>query len=127
MQQDKQADQDDEDDLLNELLYDDKESEEIIKRMQKERCDFADMEQKKKKQKVKQKDIFGQFDEITEQQFLPTVTNRQLCVVHFYHRDFERCKIMDMHLSKIAVNHGETKFVKLDAEKAPFFIKKLGI
>ena len=32
-----------------------------------------------------------------------------------------------MHLSKIAVNHGETKFCKLDAEKAPFFIKKLGI
>lgn len=32
-----------------------------------------------------------------------------------------------MHLSKIAINHGETKFVKLDAEKAPFFIKKLGI
>jgi len=34
---------------------------------------------------------------------------------------------MDMHLSKIAVDHGETRFVKLDAEKAPFFIKKLGV
>jgi len=32
-----------------------------------------------------------------------------------------------MHLSKICVNHGETKFVKLDAEKAPFFITKLGV
>ena len=27
-----------------------------------------------------------------------------------------------MHLSKIAINHGETKFAKLNAEKAPFFI-----
>ena len=32
-----------------------------------------------------------------------------------------------MHLSKIAVNHGETRFVKLNSVKAPFFIKKLGI
>jgi len=32
-----------------------------------------------------------------------------------------------MHLSKIAVDHGETKFVKLNAEKAPFFTKKLGV
>ena len=48
-------------------------------------------------------------------------------MVHFYHNDFERCKIVDMHLSKIAVNHGETRFVKLNATKAPFFIKKLGV
>lgn len=32
-----------------------------------------------------------------------------------------------MHLRKIAINHGETKFVKLNAQKAPFFIQKLGI
>jgi thioredoxin-like negative regulator of GroEL len=32
-----------------------------------------------------------------------------------------------MHLSKIAINHGETKFAKLNAEKAPFFITKLGV
>ena len=48
-------------------------------------------------------------------------------VVHFYHNDFERCKIVDMHLSKIAVNHGETRFCKLLSTKAPFFVKKLGV
>jgi|ETNmetMinimDraft_14_1059893.scaffolds.fasta_scaffold153684_2 hypothetical protein len=67
MQQDKQQDmEDDEDDLLNELLYDDKESEEIVKRMKMERSDFADKEKRAKKQKVKQKDTFGEYDEITE-------------------------------------------------------------
>ena len=44
----------------------------------------------------------GKYEEITEEQFLPTVTKSKFIVVHFYHKDFERCKIMDMHLNKIA-------------------------
>jgi hypothetical protein len=32
-----------------------------------------------------------------------------------------------MHLRKIAAIHPEAKFVMLNAEKAPFFIKKLQI
>lgn len=47
--------------------------------------------------------------------------------MHFYHKDFERCKIIDMHLSKISSNHGETKIVKLNAQKSPFFVQKLAI
>jgi hypothetical protein len=34
---------------------------------------------------------------------------------------------MDMHLNKIAQKHIESKFVKIDAEKCPFFIAKLQI
>ena len=34
---------------------------------------------------------------------------------------------MHMHLGKIAPAHLETKFLKLDAEKAPFFVEKLRI
>lgn len=69
----------------------------------------------------------GSYDEIEEAAFLPTVTKTQYVIVHFYHTDFERCKIIDMHLKKIAPAHTETRFVKLDAEKAPFFIQKLSI
>ena len=87
--------------------------------MKKEKCDFYEQEKKKKKPK---KEVFGEYDEITEEQFLPLVTKKKYVCVHFYHRDFERCKIIDMHLSKIALNHGETSFVKLNAEKAPFFV-----
>ena len=32
-----------------------------------------------------------------------------------------------MHLRKIAEQHHECKFLTLDAEKAPFFVKKLAI
>ncbi|CEG48721.1 thioredoxin-like protein [Plasmopara halstedii] len=69
----------------------------------------------------------GEFREISQDEFLKEVTSSPLVAVHFYHRDFERCKIMDMHLAKLARSHIECKFLKLDAEKAPFFAKKLMI
>ena len=117
-----------EDDILNDLLMDDEEAEEIMERMKKEKMDYKGGDNYEEKQQKKQDyDVYGEYDEITEDQFLPTVTKKRLCVVHFYHRDFERCKIMDMHLSKICINHGETKFVKLDSEKSPFFVSKLQV
>ena len=38
-----------------------------------------------------------------------------------------RCKILDKHLSLIAQQHLETRFIKLDVEKAPFLTQRLGI
>lgn len=96
--------------------------------MKKEKMDYAGGDNlEEKNQKKQDYDVYGQYDEISENQFLPTVTKKKLCVVHFYHGDFERCKIIDMHLSKICVDHGETKFVKINSQKAPFFVTKLGI
>ena len=69
----------------------------------------------------------GKYEEITEEQFLPCVTKTKFVVVHFYHKDFERCKVMDKHLGQIAREHVESKFVKIDAEKCPFFVAKLQI
>lgn len=69
----------------------------------------------------------GTYQEITEQEFLPTVTKTDYVVVAFYHKDFERCKIVDMHLQKICKMHTECRFVKIDAEKCPFFVQKLYI
>lgn len=67
----------------------------------------------------------GSLREIVQDEFLTAVTGSLKVVCHFYHRDFERCKIMDMHLEKLAPQHIETKFIKIDAEKAPFFCEKL--
>ena len=69
----------------------------------------------------------GQYGEITEDQFLPCVTKTNFVVVHFFHKDFERCKIMDHHLSIISKQHTETRFVSIDSEKCPFFVAKLQI
>ncbi|RLN84066.1 hypothetical protein BBJ28_00008350 [Nothophytophthora sp. Chile5] len=67
----------------------------------------------------------GEYREIAQDEFLKEVTGSPLVAVHFFHRDFERCKIMDMHLARLARSHIECKFLKLDAEKAPFFVEKL--
>jgi len=69
----------------------------------------------------------GGYDEIEEEDFLKSVTASDRAVVHFYHNGFEKCKIMDMHLSKCARKFLGTRFVKLNAEKAPFFVDKLKI
>ncbi|CAL1136345.1 unnamed protein product [Cladocopium goreaui] len=86
--------------------------------------------QMKEMQEKKQKNAalgHGGYDEIAEEEFLKVVTSSNLCVVHFYHRHFEKCKIMDMHLSKCAKKFFGTRFVKLNAEKAPFFVEKLAV
>jgi hypothetical protein len=37
----------------------------------------------------------GEYREVKEEEFLAAVTNSKKVVCHFYHNDFERCKIMD--------------------------------
>jgi hypothetical protein len=83
----------------------------------------AAMEKKQKNQQLGH----GTYDEIAEEDFLKTVTSSDLAVVHFYHKMFEKCKIMDMHLSRCSKKFFGTRFVRLDAEKAPFFVDKLKI
>lgn len=47
--------------------------------------------------------------------------------MHFYHKEFERCKIMDKHLKILAHQFPNTQFLYIDAEKAPFFVERLSI
>ena len=69
----------------------------------------------------------GTYTEIVEQEFLPAVTETDYVIVSFFHKDFERCKIIDMHLHKICKSHPEARFVRIDAEKCPFFVAKLNV
>eukprot|EP00906_Rhabdomonas_costata_P023505 RCo033813 len=69
----------------------------------------------------------GQLTEISEPEFLKEVTSSPHVLVHFYHREFEKCKVMDKHLRELAFSMMAVKFLKLDAEKARFFVGKLAI
>ncbi|MQL96563.1 hypothetical protein Taro_029240 [Colocasia esculenta] len=69
----------------------------------------------------------GEFREVTEGDFLGEVTGSERVICHFYHREFYRCKIMDKHLKALAPRYVDTKFMKLDAENAPFFVAKLAV
>jgi hypothetical protein len=55
------------------------------------------------------------WQEITEGEFLETVTNTPHVVTHFFQEGFERCKIMDKHLAILARKYWDTRFVKLSA------------
>ena len=91
----------------------------------------------------------GSYNEIAEEEFLKAVTQSKLAVVHFYHPEMPRCKIVDKHLEVrsryptiafdssltwpsyllqiLAPKYIATKFVRIDASKAPFFVEKLDI
>ncbi|MED6191898.1 Thioredoxin domain-containing protein plp3b [Stylosanthes scabra] len=69
----------------------------------------------------------GEYKEITEGDFLAEVTGSEKVICHFYHKEFYRCKIMDKHLKSLSPKHIDTKFIKLDAENAAFFVAKLAI
>jgi hypothetical protein len=67
----------------------------------------------------------GEYSEIKEDEFIDTLNKSKHCLVHFYHKDFKNCLLVDKHLKIIAEKHMETRIVKLNAEKAPFFVSKL--
>jgi hypothetical protein len=50
----------------------------------------------------------------------------RMCV-HFYRGVTPRCEIVDGHFEKLAQTHLETRFIKIDAEKCPYLVEKLGI
>lgn len=88
-----------------------------IERMKAERERRANMRQKG----------HGTYGEISEGEFLEIVTKTDLVVVHFMHREFERCKIMDKHLQILAHKYFNTRFVKVSAPDTPFFTVKLNV
>jgi hypothetical protein len=49
------------------------------------------------------------------------------CIVHFFHSDFRRCKIMDGHLETLAPMHAESRFIRIDVDKAPFLVERLAV
>ncbi|KAF4658386.1 hypothetical protein FOZ61_005669 [Perkinsus olseni] len=69
----------------------------------------------------------GELNEITEAEFLDTVTKSDKAIVHFYHRSFRKCKVIDKHLGLLAPSLLDIKMARLDAQKAPFFVERLRI
>nr|XP_002131804.1 thioredoxin domain-containing protein 9-like [Ciona intestinalis] len=70
----------------------------------------------------------GMYSELSsEKEFFDICKESKHVVCHFYKNSSFRCKILDSHLSTLAQQHCETKFIKLDVEKAPFLTERLGI
>ncbi|XP_029967473.1 thioredoxin domain-containing protein 9 [Salarias fasciatus] len=96
-----------------------------------ERLKERRLEALKKAQKQKQEWLskgHGEYTEISsERDFFTEVKENKNVVCHFYRSSTMRCKILDKHLAILAKKHLETKFIKLNAEKAPFLSERLRI
>eukprot|EP00307_Rebecca_sp_RCC1486_P002739 CAMPEP_0119407540 /NCGR_PEP_ID=MMETSP1335-20130426/1387_1 /TAXON_ID=259385 /ORGANISM="Chrysoculter rhomboideus, Strain RCC1486" /LENGTH=265 /DNA_ID=CAMNT_0007431661 /DNA_START=33 /DNA_END=830 /DNA_ORIENTATION=+ len=88
---------------------------------------IAQMKAMHAKRMVNQAKGHGDYREIVEEEFLKECTSSARVVVHFFHADFARCKIIDKHLRLIAPKHDTCKFLTINADKAPFFVTKLAI
>ena len=70
----------------------------------------------------------GKYEEIpTEKDFFDACKKSKNVVCHFYRDSTFRCKIVDKHLAILAPKHVECRFLKLNAEKAPFLTQRLSI
>lgn len=85
------------------------------------------MKSEREKRQIMSHKGHGEVTDITEGEFLEVVTKTELVVCHFYHKDFERCKIMDKHLKLLAPRFFSTRFCRISAPDTPFFVAKLSI
>lgn len=70
----------------------------------------------------------GTYQEVSnEKEFFDAAKASQRCVVHFYRPSTWRCEIADKHMNLLAQKHMETRFIKINAEKAPFLVERLRI
>lgn len=70
----------------------------------------------------------GEYSEIHEEkEFFEMSKKSKDIVCHFYKDGSPRCKIVDHHLKLLCKKHVETRFVRLNVEKAPFLTDRLKI
>jgi thiol-disulfide isomerase/thioredoxin len=104
----------------------DSDEEEIMRRM-KDKMSSEAMERKREREKKdKQTTQTGEYKEISEKEFFELIKNKkEKIIANFFHEDFNRCKILDSHLPKLAYEHPEALFVKIDVKKATFLVGNL--
>lgn len=112
--------------LDNQLQAMDKYEEDDYERIRRKRLDAL-----KKSQEMRAKYLaagHGKYNEAEDQKrFFEELKGSPRAVVHFYRSSTRRCEIVDKHLSILARNHIETKFMRVNAEKFPFVCERLKI
>lgn len=116
----------DDEDALLESLENDTENDPSLAHLREARIQQLASELKRSKQL--RSEGFGSYDQIKdEKRLMEMTTSTKHCVVHFYKPDFNRCRIMDGHLSALAAVHLSTRFLRIDVEHAPFLVTKLNV
>jgi len=70
----------------------------------------------------------GVYEELAdESEFFAASKKSRFFVCHFFRSSTPRCKIVDKHLALLAPRHVETRFARIDAERAKFLVDRLRI
>lgn len=70
----------------------------------------------------------GEYTEVSDQrEWFDRCKTSDRVICHFGRPTTIRCQIVDKHLKMIASKHIETKFIYINAEKAPFLAQRLNI
>ncbi|EPS41171.1 hypothetical protein H072_4927 [Dactylellina haptotyla CBS 200.50] len=117
------TDEDDEDALLAEL---EKDEDNVLDGLREARLQQLH-EELSRERKMKAENQGEYFETMTEKEIMDLTTSRKYSLVHFFHPDFRRCKIMDTHLEVLARKHFDTMITKINVENAPFLIEKLKV
>ncbi|KDQ20748.1 hypothetical protein BOTBODRAFT_169470 [Botryobasidium botryosum FD-172 SS1] len=128
----KNQDDDDKSDISDSELFDELENDDALRGLRERRME--ELKNEMAKVRDMRESEHGRYTEITdEKQVIQTSANEPRCVIHFYHRDFQRCKIMDKHLGslldwkEIAPKYFSTRFIRVFVENVPWLVEKLAI
>jgi len=70
----------------------------------------------------------GKYEEVYDQkEWFNETKNNDRVICHFFRPTTARCEIVDKHLAILAPRHMEARFIKINAEKAPFLCERLNV
>jgi hypothetical protein len=94
---DNESDDDDDDDYW--FTDDDDDENAVLESIRQARLEEFKRQQVKRAENMAKG--HGQYRTISQDEFLPECTSSDYVCLHFFHDEFERCKVMDFHLQQI--------------------------
>lgn len=89
---------------------------------------LAEMKEKANKKEEWLANGHGVYSELPSEKDFFTICKQSANVcVHFYRSTTVRCAIFDKHISILAPRRLECRFIKIDVEKSPFLVSRLGV
>ncbi|GMF18155.1 unnamed protein product [Phytophthora lilii] len=86
------------------------------------------MQQKARRAQLLRAQGHGEYATIADtHEFFDTMKRSDKVVVHFFTPANAFCQLVDGHLARLAPLHLETKFARINAEKAEYLVDKLGV
>ncbi|WWC71856.1 uncharacterized protein I206_105815 [Kwoniella pini CBS 10737] len=64
---------------------------------------------------------------VEEKLLIERMSKERYVLLHFFHNDFSRCKIMDQKLSELAPSYPHTLFLRACVTDIPFLVSKMAV